>query len=28
LPDLIHPNADGYALVTDIVMKTLKPLLK
>lgn len=26
--DLIHPNADGYALVTDIVMKTLKPLLK
>jgi acyl-CoA thioesterase I len=28
LQDLIHPNADGYALVTDIVMKTLKPLLK
>jgi acyl-CoA thioesterase-1 len=28
LPDLIHPNADGYALVTDTVMKTLKPLLK
>ena len=28
LPDLIHPNGDGYALVTDIVMKTLKPLLK
>src|SRR5262245_45448991 len=26
--DLIHPNADGYALVTDIVMKALKPLLK
>jgi acyl-CoA thioesterase I len=28
LQDLIHPNADGYVLVTDIVMKTLKPLLK
>jgi acyl-CoA thioesterase I len=27
LDDLIHPNADGYVLVTDIVMKTLKPLL-
>jgi acyl-CoA thioesterase-1 len=26
--DLIHPNADGYVLVTDIVMKTLQPLLK
>jgi len=26
--DLIHPNAEGYALVTDIVMKTLQPLLK
>jgi acyl-CoA thioesterase-1 len=26
--DLIHPNADGYILVTDIVMKTLQPLLK
>ena len=23
LEDLIHPNADGYVLVTDIVMKTL-----
>jgi acyl-CoA thioesterase I len=28
LDDLIHPNAAGYALVTDIVMKTLKPLLR
>jgi len=28
LQDLIHPNAEGYVLVTDIVMKTLKPLLK
>ncbi len=28
LEDLIHPNADGYVLVTDIVMKTLQPLLK
>jgi len=28
LQDLIHPNADGYVLVTDIVLKTLKPLLK
>ena len=27
LDDLIHPNSEGYALVTDIVMKTLKPLL-
>jgi acyl-CoA thioesterase-1 len=27
LEDLIHPNAGGYVLVTDIVMKTLKPLL-
>ena len=26
--DLIHPNADGYVFVTDIVMKTLEPLLK
>ena len=26
--DFIHPNADGYVLVTDIVMKTLQPLLK
>jgi acyl-CoA thioesterase-1 len=28
LEDLIHPNADGYMLVTDIVLKTLQPLLK
>jgi acyl-CoA thioesterase-1 len=28
LEDLIHPNADGYVLVTDTVMKTLQPLLK
>lgn len=28
LPDFVHPNADGYVLVTDIVMKTLEPLLK
>jgi acyl-CoA thioesterase-1 len=28
LEDLIHPNAEGYILVTDIVMKTLQPLLK
>jgi acyl-CoA thioesterase-1 len=28
LEDLIHPNAAGYILVTDIVMKTLQPLLK
>jgi acyl-CoA thioesterase-1 len=27
LEDLIHPNAQGYVLVTNIVMKTLKPLL-
>jgi acyl-CoA thioesterase-1 len=26
--DLIHPNAEGYARVTDIVMKALTPLLK
>jgi acyl-CoA thioesterase I len=26
--DVLHPNAAGYALVTDIVMKTLQPLLK
>jgi acyl-CoA thioesterase I len=26
--DFIHPNAAGYVLVTDIVMKTLQPLLK
>jgi len=28
LEDLIHPNAAGYAVVTDIVLKSLKPLLK
>src|SRR5262245_16882476 len=28
LEDLIHPNAEGYVLVTDIVSKTLQPLLK
>src|SRR5579883_681361 len=28
LEDLIHPNAEGYVLVTDIVVKTLQPLLK
>jgi acyl-CoA thioesterase-1 len=28
LEDFIHPNAEGYVLVTDIVMKTLQPLLK
>jgi acyl-CoA thioesterase-1 len=28
LDDLIHPNAQGYVLVTDIVMKTLQPLLR
>ena len=28
LEDLIHPNAEGYVLVTDMVIKTLQPLLK
>jgi acyl-CoA thioesterase-1 len=28
LEDLIHPNAKGYVLVTDIVMKTLQPVLR
>jgi acyl-CoA thioesterase-1 len=28
LEDLMHPNAAGYTLVTDIVMKALKPFLK
>lgn len=28
LEDLIHPNAKGYVLVTETVMKTLEPLLK
>src|SRR5215467_9787559 len=28
LEDLIHPNAQGYVLVTNIVMKTLQPVLR
>jgi acyl-CoA thioesterase I len=28
LEDLIHPNGQGYVLVTDIVMKTLQPVLR
>ncbi len=28
LQDFLHPNAAGYTLVTDIVMKTLAPVLK
>jgi acyl-CoA thioesterase I len=28
LEDLLHPNAEGYVIVTDVVMKTLQPLLK
>jgi acyl-CoA thioesterase-1 len=28
LPDLIHPNAEGYVRVTEIVLKTLAPTLK
>jgi acyl-CoA thioesterase-1 len=28
IDDLIHPNAEGYVLVTDIVMKWLKPMLR
>ena len=28
MADLMHPNSDGYVRVTDIVMKTLEPLLK
>ena len=28
LDDFLHPNADGYVLVTDMVMKTLEPVLK
>src|SRR5262249_10075709 len=28
LEDLMHPNSEGYLRVTDIVMKTLEPLLK
>jgi len=28
LPDFLHPNAEGYTLVTDIVMRTLEAVLK
>ena len=28
LDDFLHPNADGYVLVTDLVIKTLEPVLK
>jgi len=28
LDDFLHPNADGYALVTNLVLKTLEPILK
>src|SRR5216684_2403667 len=28
LQDFLHPNAEGYKIVTDIVMKTLEPVLK
>ncbi|MBI2149722.1 MAG: arylesterase [Acidobacteria bacterium] len=28
LDDLLHPNAKGYAIVTETVLKTLEPLLK
>jgi len=28
LEDYLHPNAEGYLIVTDIVLKTLEPLLK
>jgi acyl-CoA thioesterase-1 len=28
LPDFLHPNAEGYTLVTETVMKTLEPVLK
>jgi acyl-CoA thioesterase-1 len=28
LDDFLHPNADGYVLVTDIVVKALAPVLK
>src|SRR5919201_876251 len=28
LDDFLHPNADGYVVVTDIVMKTLGPILR
>ena len=28
LDDFLHPNADGYVLVTNLVLKTLEPILK
>ena len=28
LDDYLHPNADGYVIVTENVLKTLEPLLK
>jgi acyl-CoA thioesterase-1 len=28
LPDYLHPNAAGYRIVTDMVLKALRPLLK
>ena len=28
LPDFLHPNAAGYKIVVDVVMKTLQPILK
>jgi acyl-CoA thioesterase-1 len=28
LPDFMHPNAEGYTFVTNIVMKSLEPALK
>jgi acyl-CoA thioesterase-1 len=28
LDDFLHPNADGYVLVTDIVVKALEPVLR
>ena len=28
LDDFLHPNADGYVLVTDMVVKALQPVLK
>jgi acyl-CoA thioesterase-1 len=28
LQDFLHPNAEGYTLVTDTVLKTLQPVLK
>jgi len=28
LEDFLHPNAAGYVLVTETVMRTLEPLLK